>query len=90
MASALRVLASPREHALRGGHVALRFEGAGALAQALVEAGVVVSARKPDALRFGVHPLTATHADLWTAVDRLRTLLAHRTWQAPRFQGHSV
>ena len=83
-------LASPREHARRGGHVALRFEGAGPLAQALVAHGVVVSARKPDALRLGVHPLTTTHAELWQAVQVLRHLLESGAWREPRFQGSSV
>ena len=83
-------LASPREHARRGGHVALRFEGAGPLAQALVAHGVVVSARKPDALRLGVHPLTTTHAELWQAVQVLRHLLESGAWREPRFQGPSV
>jgi kynureninase len=83
-------LASPREHARRGGHVALRFEGAGPLAQALVAHGVVVSARKPDALRLGVHPLTTTHTELWQAVQVLRHLLESGAWREPRFQGPSV
>jgi kynureninase len=83
-------LASPRAHAERGGHVAVRFEGASALAQALVDAGVVVSARKPDALRFGVGPLTTRHVDLWDAVERLRGLLTSGAWRDPRFSGDSV
>jgi len=82
-------LASPRAHAERGGHVALRFRGASALAQALVDAGVVVSARKPDALRFGVSPLTTRHVDLWDAVERLRGVLASGSWRDPRFSGDS-
>lgn len=83
-------VSSPREHARRGGHVALRFAHAGALAQALVAHGVVVSARKPDALRLGVHPLTATHAELWAAVQVLRSLLESGAWREPRYQGSSV
>jgi kynureninase len=83
-------LSSPREHARRGGHVALRFAHAAALAQALVAHGVVVSARKPDALRLGVHPLTATHAELWHAVQVLRGLLESAAWRDPRYQGPSV
>ncbi len=85
------VLAGPREHARRGGHVALRFEAAGAnvnaLGQALVAAGVVVSTRQPDALRFGAHPLTTQHADLWWAVQRLVNVLQSNVWREPRFQG---
>lgn len=87
------VLAGPREHARRGGHVALRFEAPGAnvnaLGQALVAAGVVVSTRQPDALRFGVHPLTTQHADLWWAVQRLVSILQSNVWREPRFQGAS-
>ena len=83
-------LASPRPHDARGGHVALRFEGAGPLAQALVEAGVVVSARKPDALRFGVAPLVTRHVELWDAVERLRAILAEGRWRDPRYARPSV
>jgi kynureninase len=83
-------LASPREHARRGGHVALRFEHAAPLAQALMHHGVVVSARKPDALRFAAHPLTTTHEQLWTAVARLRDLLQREAWRDPRYQQASV
>ena len=84
------VLASPREHARRGGHVAYRFEAASPLAQALVGHGVVVSARKPDALRWGVHPLTTTHAQLWAAVQVLRKVLLEGLWREPRYAGFSV
>lgn len=83
-------LASPREHAARGGHVALRFAGAQPLSQALVDAGVVVSARKPDALRFGVHPLVTRHVDLWDAVERLHGLLADGRWRDPKYSGETV
>lgn len=83
-------VASPRTHAARGGHVALRFAGAQPLSQALVDAGVVVSARKPDALRFGVFPLVTRHVDLWDAVDRLHDILADGRWRDPRFSGETV
>lgn len=83
-------LASPREHAQRGGHLAYRFEGASALAQALVAQGVVVSARKPDALRLAPHPLVTRHVDLWQAVQRLAGLLRSGAWRDPRFAGEAV
>ena len=79
-------LSSPRSHAQRGGHVALQFDGAAALAQALVEQGVIVSSRKPDALRWGVHPLTTNHQQLWSAVQVLRQLLISGSWQDIRFE----
>ena len=83
-------LSSPRHHAQRGGHVALQFDGAAALAQALVEQGVIVSSRKPDALRWGVHPLTTSHQKLWSAVQLLRQVLASGSWQDARFERPTV
>ena len=87
-------LASPRAHAKRGGHVAVRMTLADAnvtaLGQALVAAGVVVSTRKPDALRFGVHPIVTTHIDLWRAVARLRAILESASWRGPRFAGAMI
>jgi kynureninase len=76
-------LAGPRQHAQRGGHVALRIADGDVakLAQALVEAGVVVSARRPDALRLAVHPLTTRHVDLWDAVERLCAVLDDGRWR---------
>ena len=86
-------LASPREHAERGGHVAVRIGGAdvdvGAVAQAMVAGGVVVSARKPDALRFGVHPIATRHDDLVRGVACLRDILASGAWRDARFAGDS-
>jgi kynureninase len=84
-------VASPREHARRGGHVALRMTSAdanvSALGQALVAAGVVVSTRKPDALRFGVHPIANTHGELWRGVAHLRSILESGAWRDPRYAG---
>lgn len=85
---------SPRDTARRGGHVAVRFAApdadVSALGQALVAARVVVSTRRPDALRFGLHPLTTRHAELWHGVVRLREILETGRWRAPEFSGLTV
>ena len=87
-------LGSPLAHAARGGHVAVRMTlpdaNVNALGQALVAAGVVVSTRKPDALRFGVHPIVTSHVDLWHGVARLREILESGRWRAPRFAGEMI
>ena len=83
-------LASPKSHSDRGGHVAFQFEHAEKLAQALVHHGVVVSSRKPDALRWGVHPLATTHEQIWRAVEILRTILESQIWQDARFNAPSI
>lgn len=74
-------IASPLTHARRGGHIALEIDGAAQLAAGMLDAGVVVSARKPDTLRFGVHPLTTRHVDLWQAVQVLAGLMADPGWR---------
>ena len=87
-------VSSPREHARRGGHVAVRMTSADAnvdaLGQALVSDKVIVSTRKPDSLRFGIHPLTTRHADLWQAVQRLRRILETGKWREPAFSGPGI
>ena len=87
-------MASPRSHAQRGGHLALRFTSpdadVNALGNALVDAGVIVSTRKPDLLRLAPHPLTTRHVELWDAVQRLRQILADGRWRAARHATASV
>lgn len=83
-------LQSPRDHERRGGHVAVRFEAASALTQALAEVGVIVSSRDPDTVRFGIHPITTTHAELWRAVERMRAVLHSGAWREARFQDRSA
>lgn len=83
-AQGLRLL-SPAEPEACGGHVALGHEGAGAIVEALVEAGVVCSFRQPDAIRFGLSPLALSHEDLWWAMQRLQQVLLSGVWREPRF-----
>jgi kynureninase len=72
-------LATPRDPARRGSHVALRHPRAWQITRALVErAGVVPDFRGPDAVRLGVAPLYIRHVDVWDALDRLRDLVARR------------
>jgi kynureninase len=72
-------VSSPRQHRHSGGHVTLQLTDPATdvehLGQALLAARVVASTRKPDSLRFALHPLTTTHLDLWEAVQRLRRIL---------------
>ncbi len=81
---------SPAAHDRQGGHIAFRCPGAGATCEALLADGVVGSFRQPDVIRFGLAPLTVSHADLWHAVSRLRGILRDERWREPRFQQVSV
>jgi len=81
-------LATPREHEQRGSQVCLtRDEGAYAIVQALIARGVVGDFRAgpPDILRFGCAPLYLRFADVWNAVDQLRTVLESGEWRRAEF-----
>jgi len=71
-------IASPRDPAVRGAHVALAVEGASELCAALRARDVVVDFRRPDVIRFGLSPLTTRFVDVWDGVEALRELLQAR------------
>jgi len=76
-------LATPRDPARRGSHVALTHPQAWQITRALVEsAGVVPDFRGPDSVRLGVAPLDIRHVDVWDALTRLRDLVARREHEA--------
>lgn len=83
-------IAAPVDYDRRGGHVAVTHPHAGPVCEALVEAGVVSSFRKPDALRFGLGPLYLSHVEIWEAVRRLKAILVAESWRAARFQAVKV
>jgi kynureninase len=79
-------LASPRDSALRGSHVAFAHKEGHAVMQALIARGVIGDFRAPDILRFGLTPLYLRFVDLWDAVEHLREVLATREYEQPGFR----
>jgi len=73
-------VASPRDPARRGAHVALAHPAARALCARLIERGVIADFRRPDVIRFGFSPLTTRFVDVWDGVDALRELLVTAGW----------
>jgi kynureninase len=70
-------VATPRDPARRGSHVALRHPDAWRVTRALVEqARVVPDFRPPDVVRLGIAPVYTRFTDVWDALDRLRALVA--------------
>ncbi len=69
-------VASPRDPARRGAHVAFAHPDARALCARLIERGVIVDHRRPDVIRFGLSPLTTRFVDVWDGVEALRELLS--------------
>ena len=78
-------IASPRDYAARGGHIALRHPGGNALVEALAESDIICSFRTPDSIRFGVSPLTTRYVDIWDAIERFRDVVQKETWRDPKF-----
>jgi kynureninase len=68
-------VASPRDPARRGAHVALAHPDAPELCARLIAGGVIVDFRRPDVIRFGLSPLTTRFVDVWDGVAALRRLL---------------
>ena len=81
---------TPRDYDKRGGHVGFSHPGAGPVCEALLDAGVVGSFRKPNALRFGLGALYLSYGDVWETVARLKDILQTERWREPRFQKVSV
>ncbi|HEV7173831.1 kynureninase [Pedococcus sp.] len=65
-------VASPRDAALRGGHVTLRRKGFREVTAALWSQGVIPDYRDPDGLRIGVSPLSTSFAEVVTGMLALR------------------
>jgi kynureninase len=69
-------VASPRDAARRGSHVALTHLQGYELMQALIARGVIGDFRAPDVVRFSMTPLYLSYADVWRAADILGEVLA--------------
>jgi len=67
---------SPRDSERRGSQVSLSHPDAVPVFERLVASGVRGDFRTPDILRFGFAPLYVSYADVWDAVDVLRTVLS--------------
>lgn len=73
-------LASPRDPARRGSHVALHHDGAYRISQALIEiAKVVPDYRTPNRLRLGLPPATTSYTDIHHAMRWLTDLVKDRS-----------
>jgi kynureninase len=69
-------LASPRDAAARGSHVALVHPEAYRVCRALIStAQVIPDFRAPDRIRLGPAPITTRFTDVWDAMDRLRRVV---------------
>lgn len=84
----IRVI-SPTESAQRGSQVSLSHDNAYAIAQALIEAGVIVDFRAPDIVRFGFSPLYNSFREVGVSADILARIMCEQRFLEPRFQVRS-
>ncbi|MGO4422823.1 kynureninase, partial [Streptomyces sp. MCAF7] len=75
-------LASPRDPARRGSHIALAHPEASRISRGLrSEKKVICDFRPPDRLRIGFAPLYTRFVDIWDGFDRLRALVESRGYE---------
>ncbi len=76
---------TPTDPAQRGSHISFRHTQAYEIVQALIARGVIGDFRDPDILRFGLTPLTLSHADVWRAGQMMRDVIESGEFRRPEF-----
>jgi kynureninase len=79
-------LASPRDNALRGSQVSLRFSEGYAAMQALIERGVIGDFRAPDIMRFGFTPMYLDSGDVSAAVTIIADVMNNKLWDREKYK----
>jgi kynureninase len=76
---------TPADPTKRGSHISFHHPHAYKIVQALIARGVIGDFRDPDILRFGLTPLTLSHADIWRAGQILGEIISSEEYRDPRF-----
>jgi kynureninase len=80
-------LVTPRTHPLRGSQVSFTHPHGYAVMQALIARGVIGDYREPAIMRFGFTPLYTSFADVWDAVEILRSILDDQAYDIDARRG---
>ena len=81
---------TPTDPSKRGSHISFRHPQGHAIVQALIARGVIGDFRDPDILRFGLTPLTLSHADVWRAGAMLAEIIVTEEYLKPEFAVRSA
>jgi kynureninase len=73
---------TPREGHRRGGHVSLAHDEAVRVCRALKRSGIVPDFRPPNLIRLAPVALYNTFEDCYRCVERLRTIVNEREYEA--------
>jgi kynureninase len=68
-------IGTPRDHAQRGGHVAVEHDDGGRIALALKARNVIVDFRPPDVIRLAPIALYTSYHEIWQTVRVLREII---------------
>ena len=82
-------LLTPKNPDSRGSHVSLAHPQGFAIAQALIERGIIVDFRAPDIIRFGFSPLYNRFIDAGLACQALFEIVHTKAYLDPRFSKKS-
>jgi len=84
-------LNTPRDAALRGGHISLVNPEAKRISIALRQfASVIPDYRVPDSIRVAISPLPTSYTEVWDGFARLRDLVATRKYEEIQVDGLRV
>ncbi|WP_010283193.1 kynureninase [Bacillus timonensis] len=74
-------IGTPREEAVRGGHVGLEHKEAARICKALKENGVIPDFRAPNMIRLAPVALYNSFEDVWNVVQMLKTIMEEKQYE---------
>jgi kynureninase len=84
-------LITPRDSAMRGGHITVTHPEAKLIATAMRKMSKVVpDFRQPNGIRLAMSPLTNTYVEIWDGLDRMRALVESRDYLNVQDDGSRV
>ena len=75
-------IGTPRDHARRGGHVAVEHAEAPRIARALKTRGVIPDFRPPNIVRLAPIALYVSYEEIWQAAQHLKQIINERAYEA--------
>jgi kynureninase len=80
------ILATPRDHMMRGSQVSFHHPDAYAIMQAMIARGVIGDFRAPDIIRCGFTPLFIGLDDVDRAAAIIADIMQNRLWDRPEYK----
>jgi kynureninase len=75
-------IGTPRDHARRGGHVAVEHAEGPRIAKALKAKGIIPDFRPPNIVRLAPIALYTSYDEIWQTVQQLKAIIEERAYEA--------